>query len=175
MRDLAAYSNSSYAPGCGVVARVLWYYVSLVVFESGWLPSSALKRTVLRLFGASIGRGVVIKPNVRIKCPWRLTVGNEAWIGQDVWIDNIDDVTIEDSCCLSQGAYLCTGTHDHKSASFELMTAPIHIKSGAWVAAKAILLPGAIVEAGQVISAGSVHKRAEGVSLKRYGPQGKRR
>lgn len=169
IRSLVQFDNSGFHPGRGRIVRVAWYLVSLIFLESGWFPISGLKRALLRLFGATIGSGVVIKPHVRVKYPWRLSIGDHTWIGQDVWIDNLDDVLIEDNCCLSQGAYLCTGSHDHKSSTFELMTGPIHVRSGAWVAAKAILLPGAVVETGQVIPAGTVVKRADGVKLKRFG------
>lgn len=142
----------------------MWYYVSLFIMESGWLPSSKLKRTCLRVFGANIGKGVVIKPNVRIKYPWKLTIGDHCWIGQDVWIDNLDEVTLESDVCLSQQAYLCTGSHDHRSTTFELKTGPILVKHGGWVCARATLLPGSVVEAGEVISAGTVLSKRKSTS-----------
>lgn len=156
IRNLAAYDNSGFDPGRGVFVRTLWYIISLLIFENGWCPLSGVKVWILRLFGATIGRGVVIKPHVRIKFPWRLFVGDACWIGQEVWIDNLDDVTLESDVCISQGAYLCTGSHDHRSPSFELKTAPILIRNGAWVAARAILLAGTVIESGVVVSAGSV-------------------
>ncbi|MCA9064536.1 MAG: WcaF family extracellular polysaccharide biosynthesis acetyltransferase [Planctomycetaceae bacterium] len=156
IRNLAEYENSSYSPGRGILLRTIWYVMSLILFESGWFPSSSLKRTVLRIFGAEIGRGVVIKPHVRIKYPWRLEIGDHCWIGQDVWIDNLDQVTLESDVCVSQGAYLCTGSHDHRSPRFELKTLPIRICHGAWVAAKCIVLPGTIIDPGTVVSAGTV-------------------
>ena len=155
-RNLAAYDNSDFDPGRGIIVRTLWYYVSLTVFEHGWAPISGFKVWLLRMFGASIGRGFVLKPNVRIKFPWKLTVADDCWIGQDVWIDNLDQVTLESDVCISQGAYLCTGSHNHRSPTFELKTAPIHVKHGAWIAAKAILLQGAVIELGEVVPAGAV-------------------
>ncbi len=158
-RNLSAYDNSDFDPGRGVVMRVVWHYVSLVFFESGWFPVSALKCRLLRLFGANIGKGVVIKPNVRVKSPWRLTVGDHCWIGQEVWIDNLAQVTLESDVCVSQGAYFCTGSHDHKSATFELKTEPIVVGHGAWIAAKAIILGGAHVQPGEVVPAGAVRRK----------------
>jgi putative colanic acid biosynthesis acetyltransferase WcaF len=131
--------------------------VSLLLVESGWLPISSAKRTILRLFGASIGKGVVLKPNIRIKYPWRLSIGDHSWIGQGVWIDNLDDVIIGQHSVVSQGAYLCNGSHDHRSPKFELRTAPIHIGDGAWICAKAVLLAGAVVNDNQIVSAGTVY------------------
>ena len=56
----------------------------------------------MRLFGASVGKGVIINPRVNIKYPWKLVIGSNVWIGEKVWIDNLADVTIGDNVCLSQ-------------------------------------------------------------------------
>lgn len=169
IRNLAAYDNSAFDPGRGFFVRTVWYYTSLLLFEGGWLPVSGIKCLVLRIFGASVGRGVVIRQNVRIKFPWKLAIGESSWIGQDVWIDNLDKVTIEDNCCVSQGVYICSGSHDRHSATFELMTGEIIVKRGAWLAARSILLAGAIVQLGEVVSAGTVRRRDPSVTLARFG------
>lgn len=154
--NLASFCNAFYDPGRGRLVRTLWYFVSLLFFESGWFPWSAAKRRLLRCFGARVGRGVVIKPQVRIKYPWRLTVDDHAWIGQEVWIDNLIDVAIGSHVCVSQRAYFCTGSHDHRRSTFDLITRPITIEPGAWVGAGAILLGGVTVEANAIAAAGSV-------------------
>jgi putative colanic acid biosynthesis acetyltransferase WcaF len=136
--------------------RGLWYIVSLLVFESRLFPCGWLKPLILRLFGAQLGRGVVVKPRVKIKFPWRLTAGDHVWIGEEVWIDNLAEVTVGSHVCLSQSVYLCTGSHDHRSPGFELVTRPIRIGNGAWIAARALLLPGCSVGANSIVAAGSV-------------------
>jgi putative colanic acid biosynthesis acetyltransferase WcaF len=157
--DLSRFANPEYDPGRGVIARTLWYYVSLLVFESGWLPLSGVKRRLLRLFGARIGEGVVIKPQVRIKYPWRLAIGDHCWIGQDVWIDNIDDIRIGSQVCVSQYAYLCTGSHDPNRIAFDLIHKPIVVEDGAWLAARCTVLPGVTVGANAIVAGGSVVTR----------------
>lgn len=157
-RNLAAYDNSHYSPGRGRITRTIWYFVSVAVFENGWFPLSGLKVRLLRIFGAKVGNGVMLKPHVRVKYPWRLRIGNHCWIGQEVWIDNLDDVDIEDNVCLSQGVYICTGSHDHRSPTFELKTKPVHVGAGAWVACRAIILQGVDISPGEVVSAGVVYK-----------------
>jgi len=132
--------------------------VSLLLFESGWFPFSRAKIWVLRLFGARIGAGMVLKPFVRIKYPWKLHVGAHCWIGQDVWIDNLADVRIGDHVCISQGAYLCTGSHDYRSTNFDLLVRTIDIEDGVWVAAKVLIIGGVIVGRDAVLSIGSVVK-----------------
>jgi putative colanic acid biosynthesis acetyltransferase WcaF len=167
-RRLQDYNSGNFETGRGPITRVVWYFTSLLIFESGWVPVSGLKCTLLRFFGAKIGRGVVIKPNVRIKFPWKLSIGNHSWIGQEVWIDNLDEVDIGDNCCISQGAYFCTGSHDHRSETFDLLTGPITVHSNAWVTARCILLAGSIVEEGETLSAGTCRKKSPLIRLTRY-------
>ena len=154
--DLSAFSNPAYQPGRGFLVRMLWYYCSIIFFESGWLPLSGFKVRILRLFGATIGNGVNFKPNVRIKYPWRLSIGDHCWIGQNVWIDNIEDVTIGSHVCVSQYGYFCTGSHDHRSPNFDLMAKPIIVNTGAWIGARATLLGGVEIQANAIVAAGSV-------------------
>lgn len=157
--SLAQYCASGYEAGRPALVRALWYFVSLLVFESGWFPIYSLKRRVLRWFGARVGSGVVIKPHVRIKYPWNLVVGNNSWIGEDAWIDNLARVELGDDVCVSQGAYLCTGSHDHRRVTFDLIVRPIVIGSEAWVAARAVVLGGVNVGRGAVIAAGAIAVR----------------
>lgn len=158
-RDLGAYQNRGYSAGRGLIVRTMWYYISLIFFESSWFPFSKLKSLILRRFGADIGRGLVLHPNVRIKYPWKLTVGDNCWIGREAWIDNLDQVTLESDVCISQSAYLCTGSHDHKSRTFDLKTGPITIKHGSWVCCRAVVLGGATLERMTLVPAGHVYSR----------------
>ena len=107
-------------------------------------------------FGASIGRGVVIKPNVNIKYPWRLSIGDYSWIGENVWIDNLANVHIGNNCCISQGAMLLCGNHDYKKETFDLKTGEIRIEDGAWVGARCTVCPGVNIGENAVLSVGSV-------------------
>jgi len=154
--DLSTFENADYDPGGGSLPRVLWFFAGLPLLRSAILPFSGFRVSLLRAFGAKIGKAAVIKPGVRVKYPWRLTVGDNCWIGEDVWIDNLADVTIGDNVCISQGAYLCTGNHDWSDPSFGLITKPIRIATGAWIAARACLGPGASMSEYSVIGFGSV-------------------
>jgi len=151
--DLSSFSNHWYDPGRGLLVRTLWYFLSLLVLESGWFPLSTPKAWLLRLFGAKVGSGLVVKPHVRIKYPWRLRVGDHCWIGEDVWIDNLDDVVLGDDVCVSQGVYFCTGSHDYRRRTFDLIIRPIELDNGVWIGAKAVLLPGVRVGANSLVAA----------------------
>ena len=154
--ELSSYNNSWYNPGRSSLWRAAWFFLGAPVVRSQLLPSSAFRVSLLRLFGATIGRGVVIRPGVSIKYPWHLSVGDHTWIGERVWIDCLTSVRIGSNVCISQGAYLCTGNHNWTDPSFGLMVAPIQINDGAWAGAMSILSPGAVLGAGAVAAAGSV-------------------
>ena len=123
------------------------------------MPVNGLKTRLLRLFGARVGKGVVIKPCVNIKYPWRLTIGDHAWLGEQAWIDNLADVVIGPHACLSQGAMLLCGSHHYKKSSFDLIAQPITLEEGAWVGAKAVVCPGVRLGSHAVLAAGSVATR----------------
>ncbi|MFY7651361.1 MAG: WcaF family extracellular polysaccharide biosynthesis acetyltransferase [Chitinophagaceae bacterium] len=154
--SLKNYQNKWYNPGAGKLKQLLWLLVSAVFMQSGLFPFNALKIGLLRLFGATIGKGVVIKPSVHIKYPWYLTVGDDVWIGEKVWIDNLVLVSLGDNVCVSQGAYLLTGNHSYKSPNFDLIVGGITIENGAWIGAKATVCPGITVGSHAVITVGSV-------------------
>ena len=139
--DISKYDNVSYKPGGSTLKRLSWYYVNLLFFRSGMIPSSTLKCILLRAFGAKIGKGVNIKPCVNIKYPWRLKIGDFTWIGENSWIDNLADVTIGNNCCISQGAMLLCGNHNYRKSTFDLITGKISIEDGAWIGAHSVVCP----------------------------------
>lgn len=156
--QLKDYANPQFSRGRSRLSEAAWIAVQWL-FVSSWVPGSAHRRWLLELFGARIGRGVVIKPRVRVTFPWRLAIGDHSWIGEAVWIDNLAQVTIGPDVCISQSAYLCTGNHDWSRQSFDLIVRPITIEAGAWIAARAVVGPGVTVAEGAVLTLGSVATR----------------
>ena len=153
---LDRYTTGTYTAGANICQQLLWYFVGAPLVRSYLIPFSVLKVNILRWFGAEIGQGVRIKTGVRIKFPWRLVIKDFVWIGEDVWFDNLDVITIESHCCISQGVYLCTGNHDWCDRDFALRTAPIYIETSSWIAARATIVAGVRVGQGAVLSLGSV-------------------
>jgi putative colanic acid biosynthesis acetyltransferase WcaF len=153
--DLSSFSNQWYSPGASAVTRGLWYLVNACFFKSSF-PFYAPKRFLLRLFGAKIGRGVVIKPYVSIKYPWKLEVGHHVWIGEQVWIDNLGTVRLMDNSCISQGAMLLTGNHNYKRTSFDLIVGEITLEEGAWAGAQTVVCPGVRLRSHALLTVGSV-------------------
>ncbi|RMG22262.1 MAG: colanic acid biosynthesis acetyltransferase WcaF [Bacteroidetes bacterium] len=154
--DLSSYDNSWYHPGGGSIKRLLWYVVNVLFFTNRLNPLIGLKVWLLRLFGAQVGKGVIIKPAVNIKYPWHLHIGNHVWIGEGAWIDNLTRVELHDHVCLSQGAMLLTGNHNYKRASFDLMLQPIVLEEGVWIGAQAVVCPGVRAASHAVLAVGSV-------------------
>ncbi len=153
---LQSYDNSWFDPGRSSLWRAAWFFLGSPVFRSHLLPSSSLRVSLLRLFGARIGERVVIRHDVNVKYPWHLVIGNDCWIGERVWIDSLTTVRVGSDVCVSQGAYLCTGNHNWSDPAFGLMIAPIQLNDGSWAGAKCLLTPGAVLGTGAVAAAGSV-------------------
>jgi putative colanic acid biosynthesis acetyltransferase WcaF len=154
--QLARTHPGGYHPGRSYIVRAVWLVVEALVLLNPVIVSYRLKRTVLRLFGAEIGDGVLVKPGVHVKYPWRLTVGDDCWLGERAWIDNMEDVVLASDVVVSQGAYLCTGNHDWSDPAMPLAPRPIVVEHGAWIGAFAKVGPGTTVGAGSVLSLGAV-------------------
>jgi putative colanic acid biosynthesis acetyltransferase WcaF len=136
------------------MVQAAWFTVQNLFFYKWWLPA-ALRPLILRIFGADIGHGVFIRHRVRVLWPWKLTVGDNSWIGEDAWILNLEPVRIGHDVCVSQGVFLCTGSHDIASPTFEYDNAPITIRDEAWLGAQAMILRGVTIGRGAVIAARS--------------------
>lgn len=153
--DLSSFKNDWYNPG-NPIKRLLWYFCNLVFFRNPFHPVVGFKVFILKVFGAKVGKGVVIKPNVNIKYPWKLSIGNYVWIGEEVWIDNLDVVEIGDNVCISQGALILSGNHHYKKTSFDLIIKPIKIEEGVWIGAKSVVCQGVVCKSHSLLTVNSV-------------------
>jgi putative colanic acid biosynthesis acetyltransferase WcaF len=154
--DLNSYTKGDYNSQKGIVMRLVWYFINIIFFKSYLFPFYSFKRFLLKLFGAKIGKMVVIKPGVNIKYPWFLSIGDYTWIGEGVWIDNLTHVKIGSHVCISQGALLLTGNHNYKKISFDLIIGEIELKEGVWIGAKSLVCLNVKCETHSVLSAGSL-------------------
>ena len=154
--NLAKFDNSAFDRGASRSRELLWWVARAVLFAP-WLPlPSRLKVRVLRWFGARIGQGVVIRSRVNITFPWRFECGDHVWLGDEVLVLSLAQVKIGSHVCISQRAFLCTGSHDFSKETFDLITKPIDIGDGCWIAAQAFVPPGAVVPPGTMLKAGAV-------------------
>lgn len=154
--DLSRFDNSWFEPGRNVFVRMLWFFFNAIFLKNPLNPSSAIKVGILRLFGARIGDGVVLKPGINIKYPWKIEVGDHSWIGENSWLDSLALIRIGNNVCLSQATYLCTGNHDWTDPDFGLIVKPIIIEDGVWVGARATVLPGVTLASHSIVVSGSV-------------------
>jgi putative colanic acid biosynthesis acetyltransferase WcaF len=156
MIDLAGYTTGGFDRGASRLKEGAWWLVRALFFQTLIPWPAALRVALLRMFGARVGEGVVIRSQVNITFPWRFAAGDHVWIGDEVMILSLAQVTIESNCCISQRAFLCTGSHDFSSSAFSLRTRGITIREGSWVAAGAFIAPGVSVGPGSMVAAGSV-------------------
>jgi len=153
---LKDYDNRDFDRGAPFWKEALWLAVKSIFFLTALPWPSALRVELLRLFGARIGHGVVIRSHVNITFPWRFSVGDDVWIGEETLILSLAPVILESDICISQRAFLCTGSHDFRAPAFNLMTKSITVRRGSWIAAQAFIAPGVEIGPDSAVSAGSV-------------------
>jgi putative colanic acid biosynthesis acetyltransferase WcaF len=151
--SLADFRGDGYEKGRPKIFQVIWFAAMNLIFIKWWFPPS-LRPNLLRAFGAKVGKGVFIRHRVRILWPWKLTIADHVWIGEDAWLLNLEPISIASNVCISQAAFLITGSHDRSSPTFEFDNAPISIDEGVWIAVRATILRGVTVGRGAVIGAG---------------------
>ena len=154
--NLGGFSTGGFDKGAGRLKIMLWYIVNALIVRASWNPLMGVKIALLRAFGAKIGKGLIIKNEVRVKSPWFLTIGDNCWLGERCWIDNLDRVIIGSNVCISQGALLLTGNHDYKVSTMPYRNAPVVIEDGAWIGANCTVCPGVTVHENAILTVGSV-------------------
>jgi putative colanic acid biosynthesis acetyltransferase WcaF len=132
-----------------------WTFSELLFVTNPLQASSRLRAAVLRLFGAKIGPDVIIRPRVRVKFPWKLSVGARSWIGEGVWVHNQAEVAIGADSVVSQETLITTGTHAYRT-DMALDTAPVRIEDGAWVTSRCIVLAGSTVGRSALVTPGTI-------------------
>ena len=151
--------------GAGKLKEMLWYLIKILFFLSALPYPSRMKVGLLRLFGAKIGEGVVLKPRVNIHFPWKLEVGHHVWIGEEAFLLNFERLRIGNNVCVSQRAFLCGGNHDYRKPTMPFRNGPITLKDGVWVGACCFIGPGVIIAKDTVITVGSIIVSDVGPSL----------
>ena len=153
--SLSKFSIGEYRAGNKLKVFV-WFFINYYIFYSSFPWPYRFKTFLLRSFGAEVGVGLIIKTNVRIKNPWRIKIGDHCWIGESVWIDNLENVRLGSNVSISQGAMLLTGNHDYTKSSFPYRLGRIEIEDGAWIGAKSVVCPGVICRSHSILTVNSV-------------------
>lgn len=153
--DLRQYDQAWFQRGRSSGFVLFWWLVQATIFPLTPHHLSGIRAAILRLFGAKVGKGVVIRPTARFTFPWKIAIGDYSWIGDDVVLYSLDSISIGKHAVISQKCYLCTGSHDIHSVNFTLKTAPITIGNGVWVATDCFVGPGVEIGANSVVGARS--------------------
>jgi putative colanic acid biosynthesis acetyltransferase WcaF len=134
----------------------LWWIVQTLLFHPSPQVFYGWRRFILRCFGAQIGKGVLVRPSVKVTYPWKLRIGDWSWVGDEVTLYTLGEITIGESAVVSQRSYLCTGSHDYASPTFDLFAKPILVESESWLAANVFVGPGVTIGRGAIVGACSV-------------------
>ena len=129
----------------------LWWLVQATLFA--WSPQFLYgwRRFLLRLFDAKIGEGVLVRPTVKVTYPWKVTIGDYSWIGDDAVLYSLGKINVGSHTVISQKCYLCTGSHDYTKITFDIYAEPIEIGEQVWLASDVFVSPGVSVGDGTVV------------------------
>jgi putative colanic acid biosynthesis acetyltransferase WcaF len=133
----------------------LWWLVQAVLFRPSPQICFGWRRFLLRLFGARIGKNVLIRPTASITYPWKVSIGDYSWIGDDAVLYSLSEINIGAHVVISQRAYLCAASHDYTRPGFDMLAGPIQVEDQAWIAADVFVFPGVTIGAGSVVGARS--------------------
>jgi putative colanic acid biosynthesis acetyltransferase WcaF len=154
-QDLARFRLPDRFRGRSALTVQLWWIVEATLFRHSPQILYGWRRWLLRLFGAQIGRGVLIRPSVRITYPWKVTIGDHSWIGDEAVLYSLAEIHVGANSVVSQRSYLCTGSHDPESPAFDIFAVPIYIGSQCWIASDVFVAPGVSIRDAAVVGARS--------------------
>ncbi|MAR92625.1 MAG: colanic acid biosynthesis acetyltransferase WcaF [Pseudomonadales bacterium] len=170
-QDLNSFKVTAEQRGRSSFVVQLWWVLQPILLGLSPQICFGWRRFILRLFGANIGKGVLIRPSVRITYPWKIVIGDYSWIGDNTELYSLGEIHIGRHVVISQRSYLCTGTHDYQNSNFALITKPIVIEDQAWVATDVFVAPGVTIGEGAVVAARStVTKSLKGGIIYRGNP-----
>ncbi len=133
----------------------LWWIVQALFFKLSPQFLYGWRRFLLRLFGAKVGKGVILRPSVHTQFPWKVSIGDWSWIGDDVVLYSLGEINIGNNVVVSQRSYLCTGSHDYQSSAFDIYSQPIVLENECWLATDVYVAPGVTIGQGTVVGARS--------------------
>jgi putative colanic acid biosynthesis acetyltransferase WcaF len=155
VQNLAAFRLPPNFRGRSAVKVQLWWLVQSIVFRASPQALFGFRRWLLRLFGARIGKGVLIRSSVTVTYPWKVQIGDFAWIGDDVVLYSLGAISIGSNAVVSQKSYLCAATHDFRALDFSIHALPVIVEDQAWLATDVFVAPGVTIGRGAVIGARS--------------------
>ena len=141
--------------GRSAITVQFWWLVQSIFFKLSPQIMYGWRRFLLRCFGAKIGKGVVIRPSAQITYPWKVTIGNNSWIGDDVVLYSLGEIEIGSNTVISQRSYICAGSHEYNSRSFEIYSKKISIGDKCWLATDVYVAPDVSIGDSTIVGARS--------------------
>ncbi|WP_353777088.1 WcaF family extracellular polysaccharide biosynthesis acetyltransferase [Winogradskyella sp. 3972H.M.0a.05] len=154
-QNLNLYRTPKGFRGRSKVVVQLWRIVYVVFFRTSPQFMYSWRRFLLNSFGAKIGKGVIIRPSAQVTYPWKITIGDYSWIGDDVVLYSLGEIEIGANTVISQKCYICTGSHEYNSEDFSIFSKKITIGNKCWLATDVYVAPNISIEDNTVVGARS--------------------
>jgi len=155
LQDLSRFRLPPGFRGRSAAVVQFWWIVQATLFAMSPQFMFGWRRWLLRVFGAKVGRGVLVRPSVRVTYPWKVAIGDHAWIGDDVVLYSLGEIEIGDNAVVSQRSYLCAASHDYQQLGFSIYAKKVTVEAEAWLATDVFVAPGVTVGRGAVVGARS--------------------
>ncbi|AXP80579.1 Putative acetyltransferase [Mariniflexile rhizosphaerae] len=166
MFELSKFQLPSNFRGRSSITVQFWWFVQASLFGCSPQFMYGWRRFILRCFGAKIGKGAIIRPSAQITYPWKVTIGDYSWVGDEVVLYSLGDIEIGNNTVISQRSYICTGSHDYTKIDFPIYSKKIVIEDACWLATDVFVAPGITIKQGTVVGArSSVFKDLEAFSM----------
>ena len=136
------------------IKRIIWHFINVTIFR--WMigiPLRFPRNILLRMFGAKIPLKSLVYPSCKIWAPWNLEIGEYSCVGPNTELYNRGLIVIKNNCVVSQGAYLCTASHDITDFKYTVIISPIIVENYAWIAADVFIGMGVTIGEGAVVGA----------------------
>lgn len=156
VQDLAAFVADPSIRGASGFTILLWWFVQGTLFACSPQFMYGWRRWLLRCFGCKVGSRAAVRSSAKIQYPWKVAIGRNAQIGDEVVLSSTGPIVIGDNVVISQRAFICAGTHDISTCRFQTLAVPITIDSEAWICAQAFIYPGVHVGRGAIVAAAAV-------------------
>ena len=155
VQDLRSFRLPPGFRGRSALIVQLWWLVEATLFRLSPQVAYGWRRCLLRVFGAHVGNGSRIRPSAHITYPWKVTIGDEAWIGDGATLYSLGQIHIGANAVISQNCYLCAASHDFTKPDFPIFARTITIEPEAWLAADVFVAPGITIGRGAVVGSRS--------------------
>lgn len=151
----------------------LWWIVQALLFQTSPQAFYRWRVFLLRCFGAKIGKSVKVRPSVSVTYPWKLSIGDHSWVGDEVVLYTLGNIAVGSHTVISQRTYLCTGSHNIDDVRFTITSEPIEIGDQCWIASDVFVCPGVKIGLGSVVGARSTVTRDLPPGIIAYGSPAK--